>query len=279
LKPRKRLVTGSTVFIPQVGHPVGQVKTPGPMNRWFAEHDVDAVIVPMDIRPERVAEFFGLLRGMENCAGCSVTSPHKQAAFVACDEVSDRARHAKAANIIRRSPAGRLIGDMTDGLAFVAALAAHGVRAAGCHVLLVGAGAAGTAIAFELAASGAASLTIVEVDQMRQRALISALGRLHPGLATFDRPDEGRPVDIAVNASPTGSDPRDPLPYPVEHIAGARIVADAVTSPVDTAWLQAARLRNLAVQDGDEMAKAQLPIQLGYLRFLAREDAPMEAGA
>jgi shikimate dehydrogenase len=270
VKPaNRRVVTGTTVFVPLVGHPVSQVKSPGPMNRWFHDHDIDAVIVPMDIRPERVASFFDLLRAMENCAGCSVTAPHKQAAFVACDEVSDRARRVKAANTIRRSPGGRLIGDMTDGLAFVASLTAHGVSAEGAHVLLVGAGAAGTAIAFELAAGGATALTVVETDQMRKRALVSELARVFPRLATFG--EAARPIDIAVNASPVGMSAHDPLPYPVERLAGARIVADVVTSPVITPWLAAARARGLAIQNGEEMAVAQLPIQLGYLRFIARQ--------
>jgi shikimate dehydrogenase len=275
---RRPVVTGTTVFVPLVGHPVTQVKSPGPMNRWFHDNDVDAVIVPMDVRPERVASFFELLRAMENCAGCSVTMPHKQAAFVACDEVSDRARRAKAANTIRRSPSGRLVGDMTDGPAFVAALATHGVSPEGAHVLLVGAGAAGTAIAFELAAGGAKSLTLVEVDQMRRRALLSELGHLFPRLAIFE--EAQHPVDIAVNASPLGMSPGDPMPFPVERLAGARIVADAVTSPEVTPWLEAARRQGLEIQTGEEMAVAQLPIQLGYLRFTARQRMrPAEASA
>ncbi len=268
---RRRVVSGTTTFVPLIGHPVAQVKSPAPMNRWFADNDVDAVIVPLDIRPQAVAAFFEVMRAMENCAGCSVTMPHKQAAFVACDEVTERARRAKAVNTIRRSPNGRLIGDMTDGLAFVAALVGHGVTVAGAHVLLVGAGGAGTAIAFELAAEGAASLTVIEVDQMRQRALLSELARHHPGLRTYDRAEQGRAVDIAVNASTLGMNAADPLPWPVDRLQGARIVADAVTSPVITPWLQEATRRGIPVQNGEEMAVAQLPIQLSYLRLMVRE--------
>ena len=96
-------MTGRTLVIPLVGHPVEQVKTPGPMNRWFGERGIDAVVVPIDIRPERVGSFFDVLKATENCVGCTITMPHKQAAFAAADEVSERARRAKAVNIIRRS--------------------------------------------------------------------------------------------------------------------------------------------------------------------------------
>ena len=265
---RKRVVTGKTVFIPLVGHPVEQVKSPGPMNSWFAEHGVDAVIVPMDIRPEKVAAFFDVLRGTENCAGCSVTMPHKQAAFVACDEVSERARRARAVNTIRRSPSGKLIGDMTDGMAFIASLEGHGVRVRDCNALLIGAGGAGTAIAFELASEGASSLAIIEPDQMRRSALKAELNRYHPDLEVFDRVVAGRKIDIAVNASPLGMNSGDPLPFPVAELAGALIVADAVTKPVITPWLKEAERHGLKVQNGEEMAVAQLPIQLSYLRFM-----------
>lgn len=265
---RKNIVTGQTVVIPLIGHPVAQVKSPGPMNRWFFDNDIDAVIVPLDIRPERVESFFDVLRATENSAGCSVTMPHKQAAFLASDEVTDRARRAKAVNTIRRSPSSRLIGDMTDGLALIAALGDNGVSVNGCNVLLIGAGGAGTAIAFELAEGGARSVVIIEPDQMRQRALLSALSDFRPDMTVFDRVPADFVIDIAINASPMGMNAHDALPYPVEQLANARIVADAVTKPVITPWLLEAEKRGIKTQNGEQMAVAQLPIQLGYLRLM-----------
>lgn len=268
-KRRKSVVTGRTTVIPLIGHPVEQVKSPGPMNRWFDDNDVDAVVVPMDIRPEKVGVFFEVMRAMENCAGCSITMPHKQAAFVASDEVTDRARRARAVNTIRRLPSGRLVGDMTDGLAFVSALTGKRVRVESRNVLLVGAGGAGTAIAFELAQERAAAIVILEIDVMRQRALAEELRRFYPEVAVHDRMPEGMRIDIAVNASPIGMAAGDPLPYPIELLANAQIVADAVTKPVMTPWLAAAAQRGIAIQTGEEMAVAQLPIQLGYLRLMS----------
>jgi shikimate dehydrogenase len=265
---RRKVVTGRTLVVPLIGHPVEQVKSPGPMNRWLDENDVDAVIVPMDIRPEKVAVFFEVLRAMENCVGCSITMPHKQAAFVASDEVTDRARRARAVNTIRRSPMGRLIGDMTDGLAFISALADKGVLVEGRNALIVGAGGAGTAIAFELAASGAAQLVVTDIDRMRQRALISELLIFHPELVVHDRIPAGLRIDIAINASPAGMNEDDPLPCRLEELEGVTIVADAVTKPLETPWLKAAMRRGIRIQTGEEMAVAQLPIQLAYLRLM-----------
>ena len=275
---RRNVVTGRTTVIPLIGHPVEQVKSPGPINRWFDENDVDAVVVPMDIRPEKVNVFFEVLRATENAAGCSVTMPHKQAAFLASDEVTDRARRAKAVNTIRRLPSGRLIGDMTDGLALVSALRDKGISVAGRNVLLVGAGGAGTAIALELAAQNAAQIVVLEIDQMRQRALVAELRGFRPEMLVHDHVPAEMRIDIAINASPAGMQEDDPFPYPIEKLADAIIVADAVTKPAVTRWLEAAKHRGLPIQTGEEMAVAQLPIQLGYLRLLVSGKA-VEAGS
>lgn len=266
-RTRHNVVTGHTTVIPLIGHPVEQVKSPGPMNRWFDDNGVDAVVVPMDIRPEKVKLFFELLRATENAAGCSVTMPHKQAAFLACDEVTDRARRAKAVNTVRRLPSGRLVGDMTDGLAFVSALTDKGIAVEGRNILLVGAGGAGTAIALKLAAQKAAQIAVIDIDQMRQRALVAELRSFRPEVAVHDHVPAEMRIDIAINASPAGMQEDDQLPYPVEKLKDAAIVADAVTKPVMTRWLEAAKRRGLQIQTGEEMAVAQLPIQLGYLRL------------
>lgn len=270
---RTLTVTGRTSVIPLVGHPVERVKTPEPMNSWFAEHGVDAVVVPFDIRPERVASFFEVLKATENCVGCTVTMPHKQAAFAASDVVSERARRAKAVNIIRRAASGKLIGDMTDGLAMVAALRQRGIEVRGRNAMVIGAGGAGTAIAHAVAEEGAASLVVIEPDQMRQRALLVDIERYHPGLAVATRPLPDRPVDIAINASPAGMLPHDPDPYPLELLPAATVLADAITHPVVTRWLTEAARRGARIQTGEEMALAQVPILLRYLRFTGADEA------
>ncbi len=268
------VMTGKTRIVPIIGHPIEQVRTPGPMNQWFAEQGIDAAIVPMDIRPERVSSFFAVLKAMENCAGCSITMPHKQAAFIASDEVSERARRAKSVNTIRRSASGKLIGEMTDGIAMVEALENNEIRLTGQNALIVGAGGAGTAIAFELADKGVASLVILEIDQMRRRALAGELSRLFPDLAVFDHLPAGMKIQIAINASPMGMGANDPLPFPVDQLSDALIVADAVTKPTVTRWLEEARRRGLKTQTGEEMALAQVSIQLRYLKLMPASPGP-----
>ena len=135
-------------------------------------------------------------------------------------------------------------------------------------MLIVGAGGAGTAIAHAIAEEGAAALTIVERDRMRQRALLADLSRFYPNVDVFDRLPANRTIDIAINASPTGMQPNDPYPFPLEQLDSASIFADAVTKPAITRWLTEAARRGTKIQTGEEMALAQVPILLHYLRFL-----------
>ncbi|PDT81151.1 shikimate dehydrogenase [Sinorhizobium sp. BJ1] len=257
-------ITGKTVFIPLIGHPVEQVKSPRPVNAWFSDNDVAAVLIPVDILPDKVASFLDAIRGTGNCPGLSVTMPHKQAAYTGVDALTDRARRAEAVNIIHRRPDGTLLGDMVDGEAMVAALAKNGVSVRGKCVLVVGAGGAGTAIIYALAEAGAATIVVIERDRAKSDRLIGQLRRDYPQLQAQDSLPDDIDVDIAINASPAGMNAADPHPFPLERLTQAEIIADAVTKPPVTPWLEEARRRGIAIQAGAEMTLAQLPTQIAF---------------
>ncbi|MFE0753870.1 shikimate dehydrogenase family protein [Inquilinus sp. NPDC058860] len=263
--PDRAAISGRTSIVPLIGHPVAQVKTPGPMNRAFAGRCVDAVMIPLELEPASVPGFFEVFRRCANGAGVSVTVPHKQAAFAAMDRVTPRAAAVRAVNIVRRDPDGTLVGDMTDGLAFVAALHGHGVDPAGSHLLLIGAGGAGSAIADAVAAAGAASVTVIDPDAARASALAEGLEQRHPELAVHRGLRPGAPIDIAANASPLGMRPDDPLPFDPAMLPPGALAADAVTAPPVTPWLDQARRRGHPILTGLDMALAQLPFQLAHL--------------
>lgn len=58
-------IHGGTKFALLLGHPVWQVKSPEPMNDWFAANSLDNVIVPADIRLERLASLVEAVRGAQ----------------------------------------------------------------------------------------------------------------------------------------------------------------------------------------------------------------------
>ena len=85
-----------------------------------------------------------------NLDGIVITIPHKFAALRHCDETTERARFLGAVNVLHRVADGRWRGDMTDGVAMVAALRKAGCEPAGRRALLAGAGGAGSAVALAL---------------------------------------------------------------------------------------------------------------------------------
>ncbi len=261
-------ITGVSHFYAMIGHPVAQVRTPTVLNAYLSEHGIDGVMVTFDVLPETVPPFFEMLKGWRNCRGCGVTVPHKQVAFDHCDDASDRAVRTGAVNMIKRANDGRLIGDMTDGSGFLAALAGHDVTVNGKRVVLVGAGGAGSAIAHAVAESGAARLAVIDVDETRRAALINSLQHHYAGIAVTGDPGDSANIDVLINATPMGMRPEDPLPFPLDDVAPMALVADAVTKPVTTRFLEMAKARGCKIQRGHEMAEAQLPIFLELLEVV-----------
>ena len=70
--------------------------------------------------------------------------------------------------------------------------------------------------------------------------------------------------DIAVNATPLGMRPTDPLPLPEAVIANCALVAECVLAPETTALLRAARARGCAVHGGLAMLTAQIELMLDF---------------
>ncbi|AIR00926.1 shikimate dehydrogenase [Pluralibacter gergoviae] len=257
------MVSGSTQVVAVIGHPIAQVKSPDNFNRYFAERQIDSVMIPVDIAPEVVAGYLQALRGMHNMSGVLVTVPHKQRAAGLVDSLTPRAQHLGAVNVIRRLSDGRLQGDMLDGTGFLMAARAHGWQAAGRRALLCGCGGVGSAIAWALCEAGIAGLALYDAQPDMQQRLHDRLAQHFPAVQLGGLPQTLAGVDLLVNGSPAGMAGFDALPLPEALLgtlnAGTH-VADVVTAPVMTPLLEYARGRGCAVQTGPEMALAQMTL-------------------
>ncbi len=259
-------ITGTTRIYPLIGYPVAQVKTPPLINGYFAGQGIDAVMIPLEIAPQGAQAFFDNLRHWSNCGGCSITIPHKQAAFAAMDTLTARARLSRSVNTVRRDAEGRLHGDMTDGAAFVSALIANGFDPTAKHTAVIGAGGgAGASICEALCAAGVTSLVVVEADGRRRDTIVKALGDNYSDVTLSSRIDDAASLNLLVNATPLGMKPDDPLPFDPADLSADAMVADVVTKPEITALLEAAQARGLSIQTGMDMAQAQLGHQIDAL--------------
>ncbi len=260
-------ISGTTIALPIIGRPIRQVKAPHFFNTFFAEKGIDAVTTPVELSDAAADAFIQAVRGWSNAAGFVATIPHKQRSAAACDELSDRAAFLGAANLIRRDPDGRLIGDMTDGVGCVAAMRTHGVDPAGKRALVVGVGGAGSAIAYALADAGVASLAVLDLDTARASALADRLAKSFPKLALTTKPPNMAEIDIAANASPVGMNGDPNLPLSLAGIRKGALVSDVVTMPERTPWLEAAAAAGCITQTGMEMVRGQFDLMARHFGF------------
>ena len=114
------LVTGTTAVVGIVGNPIVQVKSPGAMNQYFADHGLNSVLVPIEIARDAVPGFIATVRRWTNCKGIIVTVHYKQVVAPLLDRLTPRAERFSTVNVFRRDPDGTLTGEMFAGIGFVA---------------------------------------------------------------------------------------------------------------------------------------------------------------
>jgi shikimate dehydrogenase len=260
-------IRGTTALIAHIGFPTDAFKSPLIYNPYFEQAGIDAVVVPMGCRAEHFPNLLAAVFMLTNIRGALITMPHKISAVAALDEASPAVRIAGSCNAVRRMEDGRLYGDLFDGEGFVRALRRKGCPLAGARALVAGAGGVGSAIAASLAAAGATSIALFDIQRERAQALSDRLASMYPSLElTIDANDPaGR--DIVVNATPMGMDDDDPMPVDVGRIGPGTWVGDVVMAAETTRFLIAAQARGCRVQAGAEMLFEQIPAYLEFFGF------------
>lgn len=255
------MITASTQLLAIVGTPIGLVRSPENFNRWFAEAGADLAMFPADVDAARLGAFVDLARGMRNLRGFIVTMPHKQAVAGMVDALTPRAAAIGTVNAVRREADGRLVGDIVDGLGFIAAAARHGFEPAGKRAAMIGAGGVGSAIADALCEAGVAELALADADPARQQALAAMLRARHPSVRVAEGVSGLQGRDVFVNATPVGTGGIDAMaidPAWLEALPRGALVADVVTAPAITPMLARAYALGCRIQTGPEMSRAQV---------------------
>lgn len=254
---------GETRLFLIVGHPTAQVKSPAALSAILAHRGQNALVVPVDVRPDDLGRVIDAAGATLNVDGIVVTVPHKGAALPHCARVTPRAKAAGAVNVMVRDGHG-WAGDATDGQGCLDAVAAQGFDIAGKRALLVGTGGAGAAIAWEILAHGAAHLDVHDIDAARRDRLIGVLETDFPGRVGVGSSDP-RGYDYIANATPLGMRPNDPLPVDVTGLSADQFVSDVVTRPVVPALIAAARERGCGTATGSAMFEAQAELLVDIL--------------
>lgn len=192
--------------------------------------------------------------------GFNVTFPCKQAVIPLLDEVASDARAIGAVNTVV-SRGSRLIGHNTDCSGWRWGFERQLPQADLGHVVLLGAGGAGSAIAEALMQMGCERLSLVDAEPDRAQVLARAIGERWSGLVRGGSPAE-LPALMAqasglVHATPTGMIKLPGSPIDPQLLEPRHWVSEIVYFPMETALLRAARERGCAVSDGGGMAVGQ----------------------
>jgi len=261
------MISGKTTLIAHLGYPTESFKAPMIYNPYFDAAGIDAVVVPMGVKPEGYPAFLPLLFRLTNIRGALVTMPHKVTTVSLLDEVTTTVKVAGSCNAILRRPDGSLLGDMFDGAGFTRGVERNGRPIAGTRALVVGSGGVGCAIAASLAAAGLAGIGVYDAHPAAAEALGARLRQHYPRLEVTTGSNDPAGYDIVVNATPLGMKDGDPLPVDVDRIDPATFVGEVVMKQEFTPFLRAAQAKGCQTQVGTDMLFEQIPAYLEFFGF------------
>lgn len=269
-----------------IGDPVAHSLSPKMQNAALRECGIDMQYGRFHLRANELEEAFQLIR-QHDFVGFNVTLPHKERAHGLVDELDDEAQAVGAVNtIVVRDR--KLLGFNTDGIGFARAIRGEfSVDLRDLRVLVLGAGGAARAIAFECARQDCERLVIANRTRARADQLVQGLQPFFAGprvlgpvarLQAIELDEAGLRgqiphTDLLVNATSVGLEPSDrPLINP-RLLAPHLMVFDAVYGSSRTPLLLAAAEAGARGSDGFSML-----VQQGARAFEIwfRREAPVE---
>ena len=261
------MISGTTTLIAHVGYPTFAFKSPMIYNPWFEKNNIDAVVVPMGIKPEEYREIFPLLFKMTNIRGALVTMPHKVTTTELVDELTRSPWwQARPMRCWCRED-GSLLGDQFDGAGFARGVARKGFDVTGKSALVVGNGGVGSPIAASLVDAGLARIALFDPFISASEALAERISKHYPDVEVVVGSKDPEGYDLVVNATPLGMKDGDPLPVDPDRIAPSTFVADVVMRQEITPFLQAAIDKGCQIQVGKDMLFEQIPAYLEFFGF------------
>jgi len=235
-----------------LGDPVAHSLSSEMQNAALKDCGLDLRYAAFRITPNDLKEAFELLQQLE-FVGINLTVPHKIAALSLVDEVDERARRIGAINTVAFR-AGKSMGRNTDGPAFARAIREEfSVDLRDLRVLLLGAGGAGRALAWQCAFENCERLVLVNRTFEKAQALAHELGSYFSGprvLGPEARLDavpwneaalrqQIARTDLVVNATTLGLKQSDPPAVPYSLLAPHLMIYDLIYR--NTALLAAAQ--------------------------------------
>jgi quinate/shikimate dehydrogenase (NAD+) len=214
-------------------------------------------LIDLDVLGLSLADLPDVVRAARRMGfdGLNVTHPCKRTVVPLLDDLSPDARALGAVNTVVLAD-GRATGHNTDWSGFAESFRRELAGAPLQHVLQLGAGGAGSAVAHALLKLGAQRLSIVDVERQRAAELARDLcGRFgaERAAAVDDPARVIASADGVVNATPVGMAKYPGLPLAAETLSARLWVADIIYVPLETALLKTARALGCRTMGGGGM--------------------------
>ncbi|WP_446808814.1 shikimate dehydrogenase [Methylomonas sp. 2BW1-5-20] len=204
------------------GYPIGHSKSPR-IHKLFADQSGEimeylAQEVPAENFTAAATQFFA-----EGGKGSNCTVPLKELAWQYADQLTERARLAKAVNTLARQADGSILGDNTDGVGLVNDLTInHGIRLKGIKILILGAGGATRGIVPPLLEQQPSEVVIVNRTVGKAQAIAADFAALGAAQACDYTNLPGQRFDLIINATSASlSGDLPPLPKSLLHAGGS----------------------------------------------------------
>lgn len=235
--------SGRTRVFAILGDPVAHSLSPAMHNAGFLTLGLDAVYVALNLGAREIA---GTMRALAAAGGGgNVTIPHKTLAAESADEM--RGPLPGACNTFW-GEGDQLVGTNTDVTGVLDGLA--GIEAPGSTWLLLGTGGSCQAV---LAAARERGARVAVRSRSAERQARAELLMLELGVDRAS-PEE---CQVAINTTPLGLLPDDPLPLAPSDAPTVRWVLDLVYRPGGTALIQAFRQSGAVAADGRSVLVSQ----------------------
>lgn len=184
-----------------VGNPIEHSRSPELHHAFAQKLGIDLTyskrLAPLDGFETNIEEFF-----QAGGIGLNVTVPFKEQAFARCNQLTERAKIAKAVNTLWMQD-GQLFGDNTDGQGLVNAILALGWSLENSKILILGAGGATRGVIYPLAQAGAKHIVIANRTLARAEQLVADLKQAVPDteLSATGLDDLSGEFDLVINAT------------------------------------------------------------------------------
>lgn len=265
-----RVNDGATVCA-LIGQGITRSLTPLMHEREAAAQGLDYTYLTLDV-PATAVDAVDLADVLDRARrvgvrGLNVTHPFKQQIIAHLDDLSPDARRLGAVNTVVFDAAGRAVGHNTDWSGFARNFDLHfGAQstdpASRTSVVQLGAGGAGSAVAYAMLSRGVDRFHLVDHDRQRADALAATLRPMFYDVTitasgTADAAAALADADGLVHATPIGMAAHPGMAVDAAALRPDLWVAEVVYRPVVTELIATARAIGARTLTGDGMAVHQ----------------------